>query len=87
MAEVVSSLEDCLRQKGGKSPWMTEEPGPINVWPLRSQTPRRGRRDASTESILAKAREAHQRALATAAILEEEIEWLSCPITRGQLEA
>ena len=32
-------------------------------------------------------REAHQKALAMAATLEEEIEWLSCPLIRSQLEA
>ena len=39
------------------------------------------------ERSLAKVREAHQRALAMASALEEEIEQLSHPITRGQLEA
>ena len=87
MAEVVSSLEDHLGKKGGKLPWTMEEPDPIDVQPPRSKTPRRGRRDASTERNLAEVREAHQRALAMAATLEEEIEWLSHPITRGQLEA
>ena len=62
MAEVVSSLEDCLGQKGGKSPWMMEEPSPIGVWPPKSQIPRRGRRDSSTERSLAEVREAHWRA-------------------------
>ena len=36
------------------------------------------------ERGLIKVREAHQRVLATAATLEEEIEWLSRSITRGQ---
>ena len=40
MVEVVSSLEDCLGQKGGKSPQMTRELNPTNAWPLRSRTPR-----------------------------------------------
>ena len=52
-----------------------ENPGLTDIWPLRSQTPRRGRRDTSAErGGLAKAREAHQKALAIAAALEEEIE-------------
>ena len=38
------------------------------------------------ERSLAKVREAHQKALAMAATLEEEIEWLSCPLTRSQPE-
>ena len=78
------SLGDHLGQKGGKSLQTMEEPDPIDVWPPRSKTPRRGRRDASMERSLAEAKEAHQRALATAAALEEEIEQLSRPITRGQ---
>ena len=36
------------------------------------------------ERSLARVREAHQKALATTAILEEEIEWLSHPLIRGQ---
>ena len=87
IAEVVSSLEDCLGQKQGKPPQMMEEPHLVYVWPLRSKTPRRGIRDTSMERRLAEVKEAYQRALATAATLEEEIEWLSWPITRDQSEA
>ena len=75
-AEVVSSLEDCLGQKGGEPPWTMEEPGPTDVQPVRSKTPRRGRRDTFVYRGLAKAREAHWRALATAAAMQEEIEQL-----------
>ena len=39
------------------------------------------------ERSLARVREAHQKALPMAAVLEEEIEQLSCPITRDQSEA
>ena len=53
----------------------------------KDQNPQEGRRDTSTERSLAEVREAHWRALAMVATLEEEIEWLSCPITRGQSEA
>ena len=77
--EVVSSLEDHLGQKGGKPPWMMMEPDPIDIWPPRSKTPGRGSRDTSAERRLAKAREVHQRALATMATLEEEIEHLTGP--------
>ena len=49
VAEVLSSLEDCQGWEGGKMPWMTREPNPTYVWPLRSRTPRRGKRDASAE--------------------------------------
>ena len=72
--EIVSPLKDNLGQKGGEPLQRMGEPGPADIWPPRSKTPRRGRRDTSTERGLAKAREAHQRALATAAALEEEIE-------------
>ena len=66
---------------------MMEEPGLTDVQHPRSKTTRRGRRNTSTERGLTKVREAHQRALATTAALEEEIEWLSQSVTRGQLEA
>ena len=42
IAEVVSSLEDYLGWKGGKPPWTMEEPDLVDIWPLRSKTPRRG---------------------------------------------
>ena len=73
-AEIVSSPKDCLGEKEGKSLQRIEEPGPADIWPLRSKTPRRGRRDTSAERDLTKVREAHWRVLATAAALEEEIE-------------
>ena len=86
MTEVVSSLEDHQGWEGGEMPQMTGEPNPTDVWPLTSRTPRRGRRDVSMERSLTEMREAHQKALATAATLEEEIEWLSCPLTRSWSE-
>ena len=70
-AEVVSSLKDCPRQKEGKPLQGSEEPSPADVQPPRNKTPRRG---SSAERDLAKAREAHWRALATVATLEEKIE-------------
>ena len=39
------------------------------------------------ERSLIEARKAHQKALAMTATLEEEIEQLSCPLTRSQSEA
>ena len=39
VAEVLSSLEDCQRWKGGKTPQISGEPNPTNVQPLRSRTP------------------------------------------------
>ena len=53
----------------------------------KKQHPRRGRRDTSMERSLTEAREAHQKALAMVATLEEEIEQLSCPLTRSQSES
>ena len=84
--EIVPSLKDHLGQKGDEPLWRMEEPGLADVQPPRSKTPRRGRRDTSTERGLAEVREAHWRTLATVAILEEEIQWLSQSITQGQSE-
>ena len=83
-AEITSSLKDHLGWKEDESACRMEKSGPSDVLPLRSETPRRGRRDTSAERGLTVAREAHQKALATTATLEEEIEWLSCSITWGQ---
>ena len=87
VAEVLSSLEDHLGWKGVKCHGWQENPIQTDVWPLRSRTPRRGKRDASMERSLTEAREAHQKALAMVATLEEEIEWLSCPLTRSWSES
>ena len=86
-ANVVSSMKDCLRWKDGKPLWGSEKPGPADVQPSRSKTPRRGRRSTSTERDLAEVREVHQRALVTTATLEEKIERLSWSITQGWLDA
>ena len=51
-AEVVSTLEDHLGQKGGKPPQMMEEPGPTNVQAPMSKTPRRGRRTPPQKGAL-----------------------------------
>ena len=83
-AEVVSSLKDCLRWKEGKPLRGLEEPGLADIQPPRSKTPRRGRRGTSAERDLAEAREAHQRALATMAALEEKRERLSQSVANGQ---
>ena len=68
-------------------PQTTGEFNPTQVWPSRSRTHRRGRRDASVDRSLAKVREAHQKALAMVATLEEEIECLSHPLIRSQSKA
>ena len=67
IAEVVSSLEDCQGWERSKAPQAMREPNLADVWPPRSRTPRRGRRDASVERSLTEAREAHQKALAMVA--------------------
>ena len=46
-AEIVSSLKDCLGQKGDEPLQRMEEPGLTDIWPPRSKTPRRGRRHTS----------------------------------------
>ena len=84
-SEIMSSLKDCLEQKGGNSWQRVVEPGLVDVWSPQKKTPRR-RRDTSTERDLTKAREAHWRALTTVAALEEKIKWLSQSTTWGQLD-
>ena len=87
VAEVVASLEDCQGWERGKMPQMTGELNPTEVCTPRSRTSRRGRRDASMKRSHTEVREAHWKALATVATLEEEMEWLSCPLIRSQSEA
>ena len=87
VGDMVSSLKNCLRWKGGQPPRGLEESEPAAAQPSESKTPRRRRRDTSTERDLTKAREAHQRALAAMATLEERIERLSLSISRGQPDA
>ena len=58
-----------------------------DVRPPRSRNPRRERRDVSLEWSPVKASEAHQKALAMAAALEEEIDWLSYPLIKSHSEA
>ena len=85
-AKIVSSLKDCLGQKGGKPLQGLQEPGPADVQPPRSKTPRRRWMDTSAERDLTKVGEAHWKALATMAALEEGIESLSQSLTQGQLD-
>ena len=65
-------------------PLTSGEPKSIGVWTPGIRTPRG--RDASKERSLAKVKEAHHSALAVAATLEGEIEWLSCPLIQSQSE-
>ena len=83
-AKIVSSMKDLLGQKGGKLLQGIEEPALADVQPPKSKTPRRGRRETSTERDLTEVREAHWRAQATVAALEENIEQPNWSITQGQ---
>ena len=58
---------------------MSGEPNSTDVWPQRAGPPKGG-------MPLAEVREAHHRALVMVAALEEEIEWLSCPLAQSQSE-
>ena len=86
MEEVVSSFDDHQGWKQRRAPETAARSWPKDTQPPRNQTPERGRRESSVERSLANVREAHQIALAMAPALEEEIEWLSCPIARSQPE-
>ena len=85
MEEVVSSFKDWQGWKEEETSGTTARPWLTDAWPSRSRTPGRGRRDTSVERSLATLREAHQKALATVAALEGEIERLSYPLPWSQL--
>ena len=59
VSDVVSSLKDCLRHKGGQPSTGLGESKPADAWPPQSKTPRKRRRDTSAKRDLAEAREAH----------------------------
>ena len=84
VGNMVSSLKDCLRWKGDQPSRGLEESKLEAAQPSWSKTPRRRRRDTSAKRDLTEAREAHQRALAAMATLEERIERLSWSVTGGQ---
>ena len=84
MAEVVCSLEDAKGGSEGKCHRCHRSLLQQMSGPPRSRTPKR--RDASRERSLTEVREAHQRALATVATLEGEIEWLSHSLIQSQPE-
>ena len=54
MEEVVSFFEDCQGQKQREAPEMAARSQSTDIWPQRSRTPRRGRRESSVERSLAK---------------------------------
>ena len=80
MQEVVSSFEGHQEQRESRASSATMQPQPKDPQPLKGGVP--GEKETSVEQSLANVREAHQKALATAAILEEEIERLSCPLSQ-----
>ena len=78
LEEVMASLPDSPRCKEEKAPLATAQPCPGGSHFSRSGTPHRGRNNDSMERRLATVHEALQKALATVATLEEEIERLNC---------
>ena len=78
LEEVLSSLKDHQGWKGEKASTAMARPHPEDPHSLRSSVPQKGKRDSSVERSLATVCEAHQKALAMAATLKEEIERLSC---------
>ena len=81
LEEVLFSLKDHQGHKGEKESAATVRPCPEDPHSSRSDIPQKGKRDSSVEKSLAMVHEAHQKALAMAATLKEEIERLSSPRT------
>ena len=77
LEEVLSSLEDHQGQKGEKTSAAMMRSHPEDPHSSRSGTPQKGKKDSLVERSLAMVHEAHQKALAMVATLEEEIERLS----------
>ena len=84
MQEVVSSFEGHQGWRESRASSATMRPQSEDPWPLKGRVP--GEKETSLEQSLANVREAHQKALATAAALEEEIERLSHPLFQRQPE-
>ena len=87
LEEVLSSLPDCQRHEEEKAPAVMARPHPEGPHFSRSGAPHKGRKDNSVEISLAMVCEAHQKALAMAATLEEEIERLSCTWNHSESRA
>ena len=71
MQEVVSSFESCQGRKESRASSATARPLSKASQPSKSGVP--GRKETLVERSLANVREAHQKALATAAVLEGAI--------------
>ena len=78
LKEVLSSLPDHQGCEEGKAPAATAQPHSEGPHSSRSSAPHRRRNNDSVEQSLVTVCMAHQKALATVATLEEEIERLSC---------
>ena len=84
MQEVVSSFEGYQEWRESRASSATARPRSKDARPLKGGVP--GEKETSVEWSLANMREAYQKALATAAALEEEIERLTCPLSQRQPE-
>ena len=78
LEEVLSSLPYHQGHEEEKAPAAMARPHPEVCHSSRSGVPHKGKKDNSVERSLAMVCEAHQKALAVAATLEEEIERLNC---------
>ena len=74
LEEIVSSFDDCQKWKQRRAPETMAQYWLTGIWPPKNCTPERERRESSVERSLANVRNTHQKALATVAALEEEIE-------------
>ena len=80
MQEVLSTFESHQGWREDRASSATAKPRSKDPQPLKGGVP--GEKETSVEWSLANMREAHQKALATAAALEGEIERLSCPLSQ-----
>ena len=85
MQEVLSAFEGHQGWREDRASSATGMPQSKDPQPSKGGVP--GEKETSVEQSLANMREAHQKALATAAALEGEIERLSCPLSQRQLVA
>ena len=81
--DMVSSLKNHLRQKGGQPPRGPEESKPADTWPSWSKNPKKNEEGHFHQKRPCWGEGGHWRALAAAATLEERIERLGWSITRG----
>ena len=87
LEEVLSSLLDHQGHEEEKAPAATARPHPEGPHSSRSGAPHKGKKDNLVERSLATVCEAHQKVLAKAATLEEEIERLNCTRNHSELRA